>query len=85
MTIPTGNNVSLHELECDVKTELTEAETRRPQEADAEVPIDEWLTDPTDDQRYEVGLRTLYSAVKTLEDDSRPGDEAQQTEDGSMS
>ena len=85
MTTPTGNNLSLHELECDVKTELTVAETRHPQEAGADVPIGEWLTDPTDDQRYEVGLRTLYGAVKTLEDDSRPGDEAQQSEDRSMS
>jgi hypothetical protein len=69
MSIPTGDNAFLHELELEVSTELTLAETGQPEEA-AGVPVDEWLSDPADEQRYEVGLRNLLGAVEALEDDS---------------
>ena len=46
MSIPTGDNAFLHELELNVGTELTQAETGQPEEEVAGVPIDEWLLDP---------------------------------------
>ena len=73
MNIPTGDNAFLHELELDVRAELTLIETSQPEEEAAGVPIDEWLSDPADDQRYEVDLRSLLDAVEALEDGSRPG------------
>jgi hypothetical protein len=73
MTIPTGDNAFLHGLELNVSTELTRAETGQPEEEAAGVPIDEWLSDPADDQRYEVNLRSLLDAVEALEDGSGPG------------
>jgi hypothetical protein len=74
MSTPTGDNAFLYELELTVRTELTLAETSRPQEEAFGEPIDEWLSDPADTQRYEVGLRILFGAVEALEDASGPGD-----------
>ena len=65
MSVPTSDNVFLDELELTVRAELTQAETSQPEAAC--VPVDQWLTDPADDQRYEVGLRTLFGAVEALE------------------
>ncbi len=73
MSIPTGDNAFLHELELDVSTELTQAETGQSEEEAVGVPIGEWLLDPADAQRYEVGLRNLLGAVEALEDGSGPG------------
>lgn len=73
MSTPTGDNAFLHELELNVSTELTQAENDQPEEEVACVPIDEWLSDPADAQRYEVGLRNLLGAVEALEDGSGPG------------
>jgi hypothetical protein len=70
MSTPTGDNAFLHELELDVSTELTLAETGPPEEEAVGVPVDEWLSDPADEQRYEVGLRALLGAVEALEDGS---------------
>ena len=72
MSTPTGENAFLHELELDVRAELTLARTGQQEEA-VGVPVDEWLPD-TDAQRYEVRLRTLLSAVEALEDGSGPGE-----------
>lgn len=72
MNIPTGDNAFLHELELNVSTELTQAETGQQEEEAVSVPIDEWLLDPADAQRYEVGLRSLLGAVEALEDGSSP-------------
>lgn len=66
MSVPTSDNVFLDELELTVRAELTQAGISPPAEA-ACVPVDQWLTDPADDQRYEVGLRTLFGAVEALE------------------
>ena len=73
MSIPTSDNVFLHELELDVRAELTLIETSQPEEEAADAPIDEWLSDPADDQHYEVYVRGLLDAVEVLEDGSRPG------------
>jgi len=72
MTIPAGDNAFLHELELIVSTELTVAQTCQPEDDAGGVPIGEWQSDPADDQRYEVGLRTLLGAVEALEDLSGP-------------
>jgi hypothetical protein len=68
MSIPTGDNAYLHELEIDVRAELTQAETSQPEEEAVGVPIGEWQFDPADAQRYLVGLRNLLGAVEALED-----------------
>jgi hypothetical protein len=62
-------------LELNVRTELTLAESSQPWEEAVRVPIGEWLSDPADDQRYEVGLRSLLGAVEALEDGSSRGDD----------
>lgn len=72
MSIPTGDNAFLHELEFDVRTELTLVETSQQEEV-VDAQIDEWLPD-TDAQRYEVRLRTLLGAVEALEDGPGPGE-----------
>ena len=72
MSISIGGSAFLHELEVTVRAELTMAETSQPEEEAADVPIDEWLSDPADDQRYEVNLRGLLGAVEALEDGARP-------------
>ncbi len=74
MSTPTGDHAFLHALELNVRTELTLAETSQPEEEALGVPIDEWLFDPADAQRYEVALRSLLGAVEALEDGSGPGD-----------
>jgi hypothetical protein len=71
VSTPTGGNAFLHELELTVRTELTLAQTGQPYEEAVAVPIDEWLSDPADAQRYEIGLRSLLGAVEALEG---PGD-----------
>jgi hypothetical protein len=72
MSIPTSDNVFLDELEVTVRAELIEVETSPPEEA-ASVPIDQWLTDPADEQRYEAGLRSLFGAVEALENSKAEG------------
>jgi len=74
MSTPTGDNAFLHVLELNIRTELTLVETSQPWEDAVRVPIDQWLSDPADDQRYEVGLRSLLGAVEALEYGSGPGD-----------
>ena len=75
LSTPTGDNAFLHALELNVRTQLTLAETSQPWEEAVRVPIGEWLSDPADDQRYEVSLGTLLGAVEALEDGSGPGDQ----------
>ncbi|MGW3811887.1 hypothetical protein [Micromonospora sp. NPDC005113] len=72
MSTPTGDNDSLHELEAEVEAELAMAESSHPEEA-MKLPVTEWLFDPADAQRDEVGLRSLLGAVETLEGDPRFG------------
>jgi hypothetical protein len=67
---PSGDSTFLNELERDVRTELTMAETSKPEET-VDAPIDEWLFDPADVEREEVGLRSLLGAVEAVEDGSR--------------
>jgi hypothetical protein len=80
MSTPTGDNAFLHTLELTVRTELTLAEASQSWEDAVRVPIDEWLSDPADDQRYEIGLRSLLGAVEALEYGSGPSDHLPPTE-----
>jgi hypothetical protein len=73
MSTPTGDNAFLYELELNVRTELTLAETSQP-EIEADIQTVEWLLDP-DAQRYEIGLRALLGAVEAVEEGFRPGDD----------
>jgi hypothetical protein len=66
MSTPAGDNAFLHELELNIRTELTVAETGHSQQQADDVPIDQWLPDP-DAERYEIRLRTLLGAVEALE------------------
>ena len=68
MSTPPGDHAFLHDLERTVSMELTLAESGPPEEQAAAVPIDEWLSDPADDARYEITLRSLLGAVQALED-----------------
>ena len=66
----------LHEIEVEVRAELTIAETSQPEEeADGEPDL-MMLLDP-DAERYEVSLRTLLGAVEAVED-APPDREAQE-------
>jgi hypothetical protein len=60
----------LHGLEVEVEAELTIAESSHP-EVVADLPVTEWLYDPADAERYQVGLRGLLDAVKAVEDAPR--------------
>ncbi|MCA2219713.1 hypothetical protein [Nonomuraea aurantiaca] len=73
MNTPSGDDSFLYELQVEVEEEVALVETSRPEEA-AELPVTEWLFDPTDAEREEIGLRGLLDAVETLEDDSRRDD-----------
>ena len=79
MTTPTDDNASLHELELDVRTELTMAESRPPGE-EADALADEWMLHP-DAQRYDVRLRTLLGAVEAVEGHSGEPPRATEPED----
>ena len=72
MSTQIGDNAFLHELELNVRTELTLAETSQPENA-AGIPIEQWLSDPADAQRYEATLRSLLGAVEALEGGSPAG------------
>jgi hypothetical protein len=56
----------LHEIEVEVRAELTIAETSQPEEGAEGEPDLMMLLDP-DAERYEVSLRTLLSAVEAVE------------------
>jgi hypothetical protein len=68
MSTPISNHAFLRELELDVSTELALAQASQPEEEAVRVPVEEWLSDPADAQRYDVGLRALLGAVEALED-----------------
>jgi hypothetical protein len=76
MSTPTGDDAFLHELEQDVSAELRRVETSDPEKEINGVPIDEWLFDPLDAQREEIGLRSLLGAVESVEHGLRTGGSA---------
>lgn len=65
---------SLHGLEIEIEAEVTIVESSHPLDF-ADTPVTEWLSDPTDDERYEVDLRGLLDAVEAVEDATFPNAE----------
>jgi hypothetical protein len=63
MTIPTGDNNFLTDLEAEVEVEVTIAESNEP---DVSAGPAGWLVDPEEAERDEVGLRSLLGAVEAL-------------------
>jgi hypothetical protein len=63
---PTDENNFLHELKNVVTVALTTAELSHSQNA-GDLPVTEWLFDPTDIERERVGLRGILAAVTELE------------------
>ncbi|MEV4074272.1 hypothetical protein ACGFJC_29425 [Nonomuraea fuscirosea] len=66
MNVPNGEDDVLYELRAEVEIELITAEASRPEE-EMELPVTDWLFDPTDVEREEIGLRGLIDAVEELE------------------
>jgi hypothetical protein len=66
ISTPAGGHAFLDELEINVCTELTLVETGPPEEEALGLPIEEWLSDPAEEQRYEVGLHDLLGAVEAM-------------------
>jgi hypothetical protein len=69
-----GENESLHGLEVEIEVELAIAESSHPEDV-SDTPVTEWLADPMDEERYEVGLHGLLDAVKVVEDATAPNAE----------
>jgi hypothetical protein len=67
MSAPDDEHEFLEELRVEVEVELVEAESSHPEEA-AQLPVTEWMFDPTDVEREEIGLRGLLGAVEALEE-----------------
>ncbi|GAB2444594.1 hypothetical protein [Streptosporangium sandarakinum] len=57
MSVPSGGNDVLHELEAEVEAEVMRAEAGRPEDVSS-LPVTDWLFDPTDVEREEIGLRS---------------------------
>lgn len=64
MNDPAGDRGFLHDLEHTVREELATAE--RAEQA-GDIPFDQWLFDPADVLREEIGLRSLLGAVEAAE------------------
>jgi len=73
MTMPADEGEFLQEFHAEVEEELDAARSSRPADL-VDVPPAEWLFDPTDVERQEVGLRNVLAAVEALESDGRPDD-----------
>ncbi|WP_327587980.1 hypothetical protein OHA25_13985 [Nonomuraea sp. NBC_00507] len=71
MSGPTGENTFLYELKNVVTVALTMAELSHSQNAH-DLPVTEWLLDPTDIERERVGLRGILAAITELENGSFP-------------
>lgn len=61
----------LHDLEAEVVEELAMAEASHPEEL-YDLPIEQWLFDPTDVEREEVQLRNQLDATRALEHRPEP-------------
>ncbi|MBO3748347.1 hypothetical protein J5X84_19915 [Streptosporangiaceae bacterium NEAU-GS5] len=66
MGISSRRRVSIHALEVEVEAELAMVASSHREEL-LSLPVTEWLFDPTDVERDEVGLRALLGAVEALD------------------
>jgi len=69
MSTPSDETAFLHRLEGEVEIDLDLIASSNPDEAMSE-PASEWMVDPADVQRDEIGLRSLLGAVEALEGDA---------------
>jgi hypothetical protein len=69
VTPPERGDGILENLERAVCVQLSRVEAARPQEEPLLPPIQEWLFDPSDIEREEVGLRNLLDAVQAVATD----------------
>ncbi|HEY0816565.1 MAG TPA: hypothetical protein VGE11_25075 [Pseudonocardia sp.] len=67
MSNPTADDAFLHDLEGTVRDELALADRSQPEDEPFGAPIEQWLFDPADVEREEIGLRSLLGAVEALE------------------
>ena len=65
--MPSDERQFLRDLRLEIETELKAVESKHPEDAFG-VGQEEWLFDPTDIEREEVGLRNLLGAVEAIED-----------------
>ncbi|TDO43411.1 hypothetical protein EV643_118154 [Kribbella sp. VKM Ac-2527] len=70
MSTPSDEPAFLHRLEGEVEVDLDLIASSHPDEAMDE-PASEWMVDPAEVQRDEIGLRSLLGAVESLEGDAR--------------
>jgi hypothetical protein len=70
MSTPSDEAAFLHRLEGEVEVDLDLIAASHPDEAAVE-PASEWMVDPAEVQRDEIGLRSLLGAVESLEGDAR--------------
>ncbi|MFI6901683.1 hypothetical protein ACIBKY_10490 [Nonomuraea sp. NPDC050394] len=68
------------EAEAEAEAELSEAVAGRPEE-EYELPITERLSDPTDAEREQIGLRGVLDAIDVLELENRPDGDVAWTPD----
>lgn len=73
--MPTDERRFLHKLAVEVEAELAMAESSNSEEELRESPA-EWLFDPTDVEREDVGLRGILGAVEAVENDGPSSDVA---------
>ncbi|MET7335756.1 hypothetical protein [Nonomuraea sp. NPDC005650] len=76
MSAPDGDDAFLYELQVEVEAEVTLVESSHPEEV-AELPVTDWLFDPAEAEREEIGLRGLLDAVEVLQEEHQPGDAAE--------
>ncbi|MFI0405740.1 hypothetical protein [Actinomadura sp. 3N508] len=66
MSTTSGDDGFEVEFVAEIEAELSLAESSGPEEA-AALPVSQWLFDPVDVEREEVGLRNLLDAAEELE------------------
>ena len=71
MSTLSSDDAFLPDLEGTVREELALAERGQVEGEPFCVPMEEWLFDPADVQREEIGLRSLLGAVEAVEGGSR--------------
>ena len=67
--MPEERSEFLHQLDAEIGRELSLAESSG-SSTGLGASTAEWLYDPTDDEREQVGLRNIQGAVEALEDEA---------------
>jgi hypothetical protein len=70
--MPSDETRPLHKLEEDVEEELIIARDSHPEE-EIDLSPAQWQFDPLDEERYEIGLRSILGAIEARHDDGERG------------